>query len=872
MKLSRKIPKCQQIVSTIIQEIKNGKLAPGERLATVRELACNFQTSSFSTLKALQKLVNEKFVECRGASGFYVIGKQEAETLPTDFTVPSNGQARVFFSLVNHSDLVWLRTYEDYAGIRDKQLSRQLFFSEKYRHMVFAVEQAEILRVYLAAHPEKKETFRTLLENGQMEAYGGMTIPDLNMTSGESILRNLLAGQDFYRKEFGYTPTVCSMDDTFGFCSQLPQILSIAGYRYVVGTRTPNLPSELGSTFCWEGAAGRSVLFCNLKMMGHGGYVYNVKVTYDSVMQLCRSLIAFKSSAIPLQKNVLLQYCLEEGTFLEEIFALVNATNREGGRPIEFAGPSTYFQVAEKQDLPHYRGEINPVFTGCYTSRIEVKQAIRKAEHQLFKAEFLDSISEKKGQNLDSLWHELFLVQFHDAICGCHSDAANADIRKKLDAIFQRLQLNSGDSLSFCNFNNVSGRQMICSEKIPAGVPAQRDGEDFYFEAEFPPCGVCSFRKKRTVAVPEGVSCKPRFKTDFYEVDFSSNFPGIRDRAGLGTIGRDGFGEILFRRDSGSMWVESYLSPYLGRASEEENVTECLEGELFYKIVVEGKVRANASTDYDHNWREFGSLFWKKEFFFPKHQNLFRLRLTLDWRGIDTKISIRFPVDIDPSTALLNCEVPFGTCARRPYFEISQKDASYGKELLHEEDYSKAYGDWPVLNVVTVADSSRALSIANNGTPGHQFANSAILISLLRSPTATADGGYKPEPGAMDNGKHVYEFAFRPHLAYHQEEGLELGDLLNRMPEQIAEIPFTGSLISWKEKNIRLSSIRRVPDGLIVRLFEAIGISTSFFPCGELAGKRWFACAADGTGHQGCKFPVEFQSFEIRTFFVKDHE
>jgi alpha-mannosidase len=48
---------------------------------------------------------------------------------------------------------------------------------------------------------------------------------DCNIPSGESLVRQFLYGQLFFEKEFGKISTEFWLPDTFGYNSQLPQII-----------------------------------------------------------------------------------------------------------------------------------------------------------------------------------------------------------------------------------------------------------------------------------------------------------------------------------------------------------------------------------------------------------------------------------------------------------------------------------------------------------------------------------------------------------------------------------------------------------------------------------------------------------------------
>jgi alpha-mannosidase len=58
--------------------------------------------------------------------------------------------------------------------------------------------------------------------------------PELNLISGESIVRQVLYAQRYVQEKFGQLTRVAWVPDSFGFCWQLPQILKQGGLEYFV--------------------------------------------------------------------------------------------------------------------------------------------------------------------------------------------------------------------------------------------------------------------------------------------------------------------------------------------------------------------------------------------------------------------------------------------------------------------------------------------------------------------------------------------------------------------------------------------------------------------------------------------------------------
>ena len=55
---------------------------------------------------------------------------------------------------------------------------------------------------------------------------------DCMMPSGESLVRQYLYGQRYFKSRFGSYCREAWLPDTFGYASQLPQILRLAGLKY----------------------------------------------------------------------------------------------------------------------------------------------------------------------------------------------------------------------------------------------------------------------------------------------------------------------------------------------------------------------------------------------------------------------------------------------------------------------------------------------------------------------------------------------------------------------------------------------------------------------------------------------------------------
>src|SRR5699024_10205951 len=93
----------------------------------------------------------------------------------------------------------------------------------------------ELLSKY---YPELFAELKEKVKSGQFEPVGAMYVePDCNIPSAESLIRQCLYGQLYYRKEFGITVDNAWLPDVFGNSWILPQILKKSCVNYFVSNK-----------------------------------------------------------------------------------------------------------------------------------------------------------------------------------------------------------------------------------------------------------------------------------------------------------------------------------------------------------------------------------------------------------------------------------------------------------------------------------------------------------------------------------------------------------------------------------------------------------------------------------------------------------
>lgn len=188
-----------------------------------------------------------------------------------------------------HLDTQWRweypRVINDYIP---KTMHDNFALFEKYPHYVFNFSGANRYRMMKEYWPADYARVKQYVAAGRwFPAGSSMEESDVNVPSAESIFRQILYGNKFFRREFGKTSAEYMLPDCFGFPASLPSILAHAGIKGFstqkltwnsaapVGGRgsieeTPRgIPFNVG---WWHGPDGRGVIAA-LNPGSYGGQI-----------------------------------------------------------------------------------------------------------------------------------------------------------------------------------------------------------------------------------------------------------------------------------------------------------------------------------------------------------------------------------------------------------------------------------------------------------------------------------------------------------------------------------------------------------------------------------------------------------------------
>ena len=161
-----------------------------------------------------------------------------------------------------HIDVAWLWRLRHTREKTARSFSTVNRLMEKYPEYVFIQTQPQLYDYLKEDYPDIYAHIKRRVAEGRWEPSGAMWVEcDCNLASGESIIRQILVGKNFFKKEFDYESEFLWLPDVFGYSWALPQILKKSGVNTFMTTKiswndTNRLPYD---TFIWRGMDGSEV-------------------------------------------------------------------------------------------------------------------------------------------------------------------------------------------------------------------------------------------------------------------------------------------------------------------------------------------------------------------------------------------------------------------------------------------------------------------------------------------------------------------------------------------------------------------------------------------------------------------------------------
>lgn len=339
-----------------------------------------------------------------------------------------------------HIDTAWLWPLGETRRKLHRTFANVLGLMERHPQFNFMCSQAWHYDSVERTCPALFDKVRARVNEGRWEPTGAMWVePDATAPSGESLVRQMLIADRYWRSRFGdrAKQRLLYLPDTFGFPAQLPQLMRLAGLDTFVTNKLhwnshTNFPF---TTFQWRGLDGSTVLAHNTP-----GMDYNACNTPKELIRGEKTHKA-KDLAPPLTPRWLQPFGFGDGgggpTDWSIQYALW-ARDCEGLPRVKLSTSNEFCEalhadagaIAESDPsaLPTHSGELYlELHRGTYTTHGRLKQANQESEELLRTAEILAFAgpkplereeSDRVQMALDEAWKLVLLNQFHDILPG----------------------------------------------------------------------------------------------------------------------------------------------------------------------------------------------------------------------------------------------------------------------------------------------------------------------------------------------------------------------------------------------------------------------------------------------------------------------
>lgn len=782
-----------------------------------------------------------------------------------------------FFIPHTHWEGAVFKTRAEYLDIGLPNITRALRLLKKYPQYRFVLDQACYVRPFLERYPEEEAAFRQFIAEGRLVIAGGTdSMPDDNMPAGETFVRQMLYGKGYFRQKLGVEVTAGWLLDTFGHNAQMPQLFKLAGYKshwFFRGVPTWDTPSE----FLWEGLDGTRLPAYWLSH-GYALTYFSPKTEPEFGEFMKKQYEALAPFTHDANRVGLAGADVSEPE--EHVPPLIEAFNQRGDAPfiLQIALPGDYEAAVEKRPAarPVVKGELNPIFQGAYSSRIELKQRTREVERLLTAAEKLGVFLRWQGQSADDdpllqAWEPMLFNHAHDLMSGVMTDhvyedtlrsydfsqrLASTELQSRLESLVASIDTR-GEGKPLVVFNPLSWpRTDIAYAQVAFSADDILDVALTGPDGQPVPVQILQAERYANGALLDA-------RIAFIASDVPALGFAVYHLAGLKTAPVSPDHAAATVSAPGDAWLENEacrleLDPASGaitRLSVKAGGWEAL--------AAPGNVIA-MEEDHGDLWEPYhsldgGSRIAMKDRHLPPAADKAVLSTTqagepgLLSRGpVVSEFSVSHPFStqgrfqttvrlfaglerIEIHTRLLNQD---RFVRYRAFFPSTIDQGQITREIPFGAIQQPDGIEFPAQNWLDYGDGQRGLALLNRGLPGNNAADGTLILSLLRSTCIVAygfGGGYEPgmsSDSGFEEGKELsFDYALLPHAGSWSQagvfrSGLEFNQPLMAIaaPGHPGSLPSRWGFLEVRQPNIVVSALKAGADGCtILRFYEAAG-------------------------------------------------
>ncbi|MDD6484486.1 MAG: alpha-mannosidase [Clostridiales bacterium] len=720
-----------------------------------------------------------------------------------------------------HIDVAWLWRLRQTAEKAQRSFSTVIKLMEDYPEYKFMSSQPQLYEFVKDNAPELYEKIKEKVREGRWEPEGAMWLEaDCNLTSGESLIRQIMFGKRFIKEEFGVESRILWLPDVFGYSAALPQILKKCGVdKFVTSKISWNESNQMPyDSFEWEGIDGTEIFtyFITAQDLPKSKKPENF-TTYNGYIRPKQVLGTWKRYQ---QKEytdcAMIPFGFGDGgggptkDMLEQQRRLafgIPGIPKTKIEPLSVFLDRAYESFKENSRLlkrtPRWVGELYLEFhRGTYTSMARNKKNNRKSELLYQKAEQLSVFDmlmlggSYDQSTINAGWKKILLNQFHDIIPGSSIggvyedsdisyseifDAGNNIVKEKITEIAGNVDSEGG--LLVYNPNSFE-----CSDTVIY------NGESIYAD-NIPPMGYKVIKPKRGSG---NVSVSGRrIENKYYVIELDENgaIISLYDKENEREVVKQGerLNELQLFEDFPKEYDAWEISVYY------KQKMWIIDDVTSMEAVYDG-VRAGVRITRDYlNSRIVQTIYL--------YENSRRIDFenNIDWHEEHVLLKAAFPVDIHANEAVY--DIQFGNI-KRPTHSNTSWDAAKFEVCAHK---------W-----ADISENGYGVSLINDCKYGHSAEGSTLKLTLLKC-------ALYPNPDA-DKEVHEFKYSLIPHRGdFREADIVREAQLFNQpltaleIPAQNGTLPAEFSLIGCDSPNIIIETVKKAENSndIIIRLYDA---------------------------------------------------
>ena len=847
-----------------------------------------------------KKVSRRNFLQCTIAgAGMLALRPADSLLAATNFKWPKDAKNfRIHVVGDTHIDPVWLWSWQEGMAVVMSTFRSALDRMKETPGLTFSCGSAQFYQWIADCDPGMMDEIRSRIREGRWEITTGWWIePDMNMPSGEAMVRQGLYGQRTLERLTGIRAKLYYSADSFGQAGTLPQILRLQGMNDFLFHRPGPHEKSIPPFFWWESPDGSRVLAG--REPGHMNLFDS-----DGKEFILRQIN--NPRRLPGHTNLLTRHGIGDhggGPTKENIRAITALMTDKDSPKLFFSTYNRYYDELRadknlqlsvvKDDLQHHA-------VGCYTSETNIKKQNRRSETALTTAEKITATgsvfwgAHYPKESFEAAWKRVLFLQFHDSLPGTsipeHSlvaadgygracDVANEAICLSMQKLEWQIPSLDDPCFQYVVAFNPHAWEVKClveyqwsefapyfCERFPPGsrdFPAARVYDDKgqplphqwtlgqsqtnnykatgLVMVTLPPMGYKQIREindKTPLAIEKPVRAENNaLENEYLRVTFAADGAiGIMDKETSQTVfvnGNSGCRAIVLD-DPYDTWAHNV------KAFDREIGAF---GNATLQLLEEGPLRATIRTI-----STYGNSTLTIDWSLLAGMRRIEAKLSLDWHEKQKMLKFSFPVDVETPEATY--EIPYGFIVR---------------ETNGDEDPGQRWIDLTGQR----GNGRYGLTVINDAKYGYSVSGKDMRISVTRSTVFAQHDPIKVDPKEhryvwMDQGIQTFRMWIEPHKGSWKDINVpRLAEEFSAPPHLIyqgihsGKLPKSDSFMAIDSPAVIAPAIKKSEDGndIIVRLVETLGEAVTTTVRFPTAGVTW----------RGTFRPCEIKTLRINT-------